>query len=92
MAYDPASLTLVSLDPVKNFRLWHYRSTNALATVNTSAFFADGQNRGMSTGDLVIVDDSDSSPRQVSLATVNDIASGAADIGDGTDITATDSD
>lgn len=92
MAYDPSALRKV-VDLPNVFTIWHYRSTDNLAAVNTSGYFADGTLHGMKTGDLVIVDDSDSSPRQLSLATVNDIPSGTiADIGDGLDITAIDSD
>lgn len=91
MAYDPSALRKVFEIP-NYFAIWHYRSTDDLAAVNTSGYIADGALRGMRPGDLLIVDDSNSSARQVSFATVNDLATDAADVGAGLDITATDGD
>lgn len=91
MAYAPDGLCKV-VDLPNKFTLWLYRSTDDIAAVNTSGYFADGVNRGMKTGDIVLVDDTNSSARLITIATVNDIASQAADIGVGVDITATDSD
>ncbi len=91
MAYDPSALVKVFEIP-NTFTIWHYRSADNLAAANTSGYFADGATRGMKTGDLVIVDDSDSSPRQLSFATVNNLSGQVADVGDGLDITANDGD
>jgi hypothetical protein len=92
MAYSSAGLTLLLENFEADFRLWHYRSTDDIAAANTSGYFADGVNKGMKPGDIVLVDDSNSSARLITIATVNDIASQAADIGVGVDITATDGD
>lgn len=92
MAYSSAGLTKLLENFQADFRIWHYRSTDAIATVNTSGYFGDGVTRGMKPGDLVLVDDSDSSARLMTWVTVNDVTGNIADVGVGVDITATDAD
>lgn len=71
--------------------IWLYVSTDAIATVNTSGYFSNGDALGMKVGDTVIV--RDSSTPTTSLCTVIDVtAGGQADVSDGTAISQTDSD
>lgn len=72
-------------------KLWLYESADAIATVNTSGYFTNGDALGMKVGDTVIV--RDTATPTTSLATVIDVtAGGQADISDGTSVTQTDSD
>lgn len=72
-------------------RLWLYEHTDAIATVNTSGYFTNGDALGMKVGDTVII--RDTSTPTTSLATVIDVtAGGQADISDGTTVSQTDSD
>ena len=71
--------------------LWYYVSADAIATVNTSGYFTNGDALGMKVGDTVIV--RDSSTPTTSLCTVMDVTSGGqADVSDGTSVSQTDSD
>ena len=72
-------------------QIWSYASGDAIATVNTSGYFTNGDALGMKVGDTVIV--RDTATPTTSLCTVIDVtAGGQADVSDGTAISQTDSD
>ena len=54
MAYSANDLRLVSA-PVGSLagKIWHLRTEDAAATVDTAGYISDGYARGMSVGDLV---------------------------------------
>ena len=73
--------------------LWFYKSTDAPTVVRVSGYITNGDDLGMKAGDVVIGVDTDASPIAVQLYIVTSVASGgAADLSDGTAITATDTD
>ena len=72
-------------------RIWHYESADAIATVNTSGYFSNGDALGMQVGDTVWV--RDTATPTTSICTVVDVTSGGqADVSDGTSVSQTDSD
>lgn len=72
-------------------RIWYYETADAIATVNSSGYFTNGDALGMKVGDTVIV--RDTATPTTSLCTVIDVtAGGQADVSDGTAISQTDSD
>lgn len=90
MAYSPGTLSLVAGSIAGDFRLWVYKSADAVAVVNSAGYFADAGIRGMRVNDLVIAIDTDDSA--VNFLTVNAISSGAADTTDGLAVGTTDTD
>lgn len=105
MAYDTNNLRLIAQGTAQRKRnasgtllsnggaLWFYHSTDAVAAVRVSGYISDGDARGLVPGDLVFVVDTDASPITVSICIVTSVAAGgAADLSDGTAITATDTD
>jgi len=71
--------------------VWYYESADAIATVNTSGYFSNGDALGMKVGHTVVV--RDTATPTTSLCTVIDVtAGGQADVSDGTAISQTDSD
>lgn len=76
-----------------NFRAWTYKSVDAATLVRVSGYITNGDALGMVKGDTVTVIDTDSSPVSVTLMNVVSVtAGGAANLSDGTAITATDTD
>ena len=69
--------------------LWHYTSADAIATVNTAAYFNDASDM-MNIRDVIIV--VDTATPTTSLVSVLTNASGVVDVSDGTAIAETDSD
>jgi len=73
--------------------LWWYTSTDAATVVRFTGYITDGFDLGMKVGDVVMGVDSDASPVAVQMYIVTSVATdGAADLSDGTAITATDTD
>jgi hypothetical protein len=92
MAYSKNNLALIA-EGIGGFgSKWQYTSADAIATVNTSGYFADGYHMGMRVGDAVEV--RDTATPTTSLCVVADVSSttGIADITDGTAVSQTDSD
>lgn len=91
MAYSTSTPPQLFGQAFTGHRLWVYSSTDAIATVNTSGYFTNGDALGMKVGDTVIV--RDTATPTTSLCTVIDVtAGGQADVSDGTAISQTDSD
>lgn len=73
--------------------LWWYTSTDAPTVVRVTGYISNGDALGMQAGDMVMGVDSDASPIALQLYIVTSVtAGGAADLSDGTAVTATDSD
>lgn len=101
MAYDPSGLFLVR-DALSGGgrKEWQLKTTDAIATVNTSNYISDGVKRGMGQGDQVTVLTMASLPNgavsAVNLCFVIDVGTGTdalgVDLTDGLAVTATDTD
>jgi len=87
MAYNSANLTALAYG--NGFTFWHYTSADAIATVNTAAYFNDASNM-LTIRDVIIV--VDSSTPTTSFVSVLTNASGVVDVSDGLAITETDTD
>tara|TARA_X000001388_G_scaffold65264_1_gene51696 strand:- start:219 stop:500 length:282 start_codon:yes stop_codon:yes gene_type:complete len=72
-------------------QMWSYTSTDAKTDIDASGYFNDVSD-DVSVGDLIYVHASTGGTRTYSLHPVVSNASGVVDIGDGTAISATDSD
>ena len=72
-------------------QMWSYTSTDAKTDIDASCYFND-VSTDVSVGDLIYVHASTGGTRTYSLHPVVSNASGVVDIGDGTAISATDSD
>ena len=54
MAYDSATLSLVSTGPLTGAgQVWVHTSTDATGDVDAAGYFSDGGSRGMKVGDIV---------------------------------------
>lgn len=76
-------------------QLWLYRSTDAAAVVRVSGYISNAGTLGMRAGDLVWMIDTDASPiaaQMMTVATISATYPYAADLTDGTAITATNTD
>lgn len=101
MAYDPSGLFLVR-DALSGGgrKEWQLKTTDAIATVNTTNYISDGIKRGMGQGDQVTVLTMASLPNgnvtDINMAYVKDVGTGTDQLGvdltDGLQITATDTD
>lgn len=87
MAYNSANLA--SLCYANGFTLWHYTSTDAIATVNTSGYFNDAANM-LAVRDVIIVVDSGTPTTSFVSVLSND--GSTVDVSDGTAIAETDTD
>jgi len=89
MAYSASGLT--SLASGSGVNLWHYTTTDTIATVNTAGYFNDaiGMIRSL---DVIIAVTSTGGTPVVSLVYAKDVSSSAIDVTDGLTVTATDSD
>jgi hypothetical protein len=91
MAYSTSNPPRLYVQPVAGARIWLYESADAIATVNTSGYFANGDALGMKVGDTVFV--RDTATPTTSICTVIDVtAGGQADVSDGTAVTQADAD
>ena len=89
MAYSASGLT--SLASGSGVNLWHYTTTDTIATVNTAGYFNDaiGMIRSL---DVIIAVTSTGGTPVVSLVYAKDVSSSAIDVTDGLTVTATDGD
>tara|TARA_R100000458_G_C8278337_1_gene254376 strand:+ start:5348 stop:5581 length:234 start_codon:yes stop_codon:yes gene_type:complete len=71
------------------FTLWHYKTTDAIATVNSSGYF-DNASTQLGVRDVILV--SDTNTPTMSWVIVLSNASGVVDVSDGTAIAETDGD
>ena len=100
MAYTPRTLKPVGYPGLSadgrdtNISLlWTYKTSDAIATVNTAGYFADAKNRRLIAGDHIQVTVmSGATVSAVYKATVMSVTAGAANISDGVSETLTDSD
>tara|TARA_R100000664_G_scaffold6339_1_gene11355 strand:+ start:487 stop:768 length:282 start_codon:yes stop_codon:yes gene_type:complete len=72
-------------------QVWSYTSTDAKTAIDASGYFNDASDL-LKVGDLIYVHASTGGTRTYSLHPVVSVASGVVDIGDGTAVSATDSD
>ena len=89
MAYDSSGLT--RLAGGSGLTLWHYSTTDTIATVNTAGYFSDSANM-FSTNDVIIAVTSNGGTPVVTLTYANSVTASAVDVVDGLTVTATDSD
>jgi hypothetical protein len=87
MAYAAAGLHLIGGG--SGCRMWVYRTADAIATVNTAAYFNDASNM-LNIRDLIVVQDTN--VPTTNFVTVLTNASGVVDVSDGTAVVETDSD
>lgn len=89
MAYAASGLTRLSGGSGVN--LWHYTTTDTIATVNSAGYFNDaiGMIRSL---DVIIAVTSTGGTPVVTLVYAKDVSSSAIDVTDGLTVTATDSD
>lgn len=71
--------------------VWLYVSTDAATVVRADGYITDGDDLGMKVGDVVIQTSDDASVGHIYLV-ASVTSGGAADLSDGTAITATDTD
>lgn len=86
------TLTLANLTQLAHgngFGLWHYTSADAIADVNTAAYFNDASHM-LGIRDVIIV--VDSATPTTSFISVLTNAAGVVDVSDGLAITETDTD
>lgn len=87
MAYSAANLT--RLAGGSGVALWHYTSTDAIATVNTAGYFNDAAYM-LNVRDVIIVVDSNTPTTSFVSVLSND--GSTVDVSDGTAIAETDTD
>ena len=87
MAYNAANLT--QLAHGNGFKLWHYTSADAIATVNTAAYFNDASDM-LTVRDVIICVDSNTPTTDIVSVLTN--ASGVVDVSNGLAITEADAD
>ena len=93
MAYLKAGLNLIGGGSKAGSapQMWSYASEDAKTAIDASGYFNDASDL-LKVGDLIYVHASTAGTRTYSLAPVVSNASGVVDTGDGTAISATDSD
>tara|TARA_R110002051_G_scaffold229351_3_gene291369 strand:- start:266 stop:529 length:264 start_codon:yes stop_codon:yes gene_type:complete len=87
MAYAASGLSALATG--NGFTLWHYTSADAIATVNTAAYFNNASVQ-LGVRDLIIV--VDTATPTTSFVSVLTNASGVVDVSDGLAVTETDTD
>jgi len=87
MAFSSANLT--QLAHGNGFALWHYSSSDAIATVNTAAYFNDASDM-LSVRDVIICCDTNTPTTDIVSVLSN--ASGVVDVSNGLAITEADGD
>ena len=87
MAYADSGLSALATG--NGFTLWHYTSADAIATVNTAAYFNNASVQ-LGVRDLIIV--VDTATPTTSLVSVLTNAAGVVDVSDGLAVTETDTD
>tara|TARA_R100001460_G_scaffold5214_1_gene14622 strand:+ start:15938 stop:16207 length:270 start_codon:yes stop_codon:yes gene_type:complete len=89
MAYSATSLT--RLAGGSGVTLWHYTTTDTIATVNTAGYFSDSANM-FNGNDVIIAVTSTGGTPAVTITYANSVTASAVDVVDGLTVTATDSD
>jgi hypothetical protein len=87
MAFNAANLT--QLAHGNGFALWHYKSADAIATLNTAAYFDDASDM-LSVRDVIICVDTNTPTTDIVSVLTN--ASGVVDVSNGLAITEADAD
>ena len=87
MAFNSANLT--QLAHGNGFALWHYKSADAIATVNTAAYFNDASEM-LTVRDIIICVDTNTPTTDIVNVLSN--ASGVVDVSNGLAVTESDSD
>lgn len=85
------STNLTALATGNGFTLWHYTTTDTIATVNTAGYFNAEVDR-MNAGDLIIAWTSTGSTPVMTLTQVLSNDGTTVDVADGTTLAATDTD
>ncbi len=88
MAYAASGLSVLA--QANGFTLWHYSTTDAIATVNTAGYFTGDAVNMLAVRDLIIV--SDTNTPTLSFATVLSNDGTTVDVSDGTAVVETDTD
>lgn len=88
MAYSSSGLGMLATSG--GWTLWHYTTTDTIATVNTAAYFTGDAINMLSVRDLIIV--TDTNAPTTSFVTVLSNNGTAVDVSDGTAVAETDSD
>ena len=88
MAYAASGLSLLAT--ANGFSLWHYSTTDAIATVNTAGYFTGEAVNMLAVRDVIIVSDTNTPTTSFVSVLSNDGAT--VDVSDGTAIAETDSD
>lgn len=88
MAYDtdnPPVLIVAGFTSGNAANLWNYKSGDAASVIRVSGYFSDGDDLGMTVGDILFSTDTDTGLTTSHI--VEDVtAGGQADVGDGTTI------
>ena len=96
MPYSTATLSLVETGGIGNTQrsVWAMENTDAVTTVRVAGYISNARARGMKVGDIVDYTKTDASPITIQRMIVVSInaTTGAADLSDGTAITATNTD
>tara|TARA_Y100000004_G_scaffold138997_2_gene157755 strand:- start:1754 stop:2023 length:270 start_codon:yes stop_codon:yes gene_type:complete len=89
MAYSASGLTRIGGGSGVN--LWHYTTTDTIATVNTAGYFNDAIGMIRSLDPIFAVTSTGGTP-VMSIVYAKDVSASAIDVTDGLTVTATDSD
>lgn len=93
MAYSTSNPPALISQGIGGFwRLWVYKSVDAMTLVRVSGYFTNGWSLGMRQGDVIMVVDTDASPITMQIAIVTSAVSTLVDLSDGVAVTATDTD
>ena len=89
MAYDPHNLS--ALTYANGFTLWHYKTPDTAATVDTSGYFNDASGM-LRVGDFIFANASITDTAQSGVFIVNSNAGGVVDVADVSSFGATNTD
>lgn len=89
MAYDGKNLSVLAYG--NGFTLWHYKTADAAATVDSAGYFNEAA-RMVRVGDFVLANVGQGGTPQHGLFVVLSNAAGAVDVGDMTQFGGTDTD
>ncbi|MGE5503556.1 MAG: hypothetical protein ACM31L_03950 [Actinomycetota bacterium] len=89
MAYQSKDLSVLAY--ANGFTLWHYTTTDAAATVDTTGYFNAAANM-LRTGDIIVANVDTAGSMQAGLFLVSSNTGTVVDVNDLTRIGATDSD
>ena len=88
MAYSSGNLSVIA--DANGFTLWHYVTTDAIAVINTEAYFTGEAVNMLKVNDLILVVDSSTPTMNWCIVLSNDGTT--VDVSDGTAIAQTDGD